>query len=194
LRELKDHVTQLQAEMATRADLANLRAEHKANIHEALHRNQVEMRQMMQALLSSHAGSSGAGGVHREQDHTVGQLHAGGYFHQEGPHNTDGLKPKTIRWEFPGFDGEDPKTWSCKAEQYFDYYDTPDPQRLSIASFRMEGRAMVWFQELKASNNMGSWEEFVQALQIRFGKGAYEDPMESLSNLKQDGSLEEHKD
>jgi len=32
----------------------------------------------------------------------------------------------------------------------------------------MEGRALVWFQELKASKYVGDWEEFVRAIQIRF--------------------------
>ncbi len=52
---------------------------------------------------------------------------------------------------------------------------------------------MVWFQELKASKCVSNWEEFVRAIQIRFGRGAYDDPMETLSKLKQDGSLEDYK-
>lgn len=52
---------------------------------------------------------------------------------------------------------------------------------------------MVWFQELKVSQTISSWEEFVRAVQIRFGPGAYDDPMETLSKLKQEGSLEDYK-
>jgi hypothetical protein len=48
----------------------------------------------------------------------------------------------------------------------------------------MDGRALIWFH---------SWREFVRALQIRFGKGSYDDPMETLSKLKQDGLLEDYK-
>jgi len=125
--------------MATRTNLANL----QANLKEALQQAQVEMKQMVQSLLSSQAGSSGShgpGGGHLEQGRNVER---GETSNPEGFNSSDGLKPKTIRWEFPRFDGEDPKSWCCRAEQYFDYYNTPDPQRLSISSFHMEGRAIL---------------------------------------------------
>lgn len=70
---------------------------------------------------------------------------------------------------------------------------TPDAQRLSISAFHMDGKALVWFQELKASNEVSSWTDFVLVIQIRFGQGPYDDPMEALSKLKQEGSLEEYK-
>lgn len=52
---------------------------------------------------------------------------------------------------------------------------------------------MVWFQELKASKTVSDWEGFVRAIQIWFGKGAYDDPMETFSKLKQEGLLEDYK-
>lgn len=57
----------------------------------------------------------------------------------------------------------------------------------------MEGKALVWFQELRTSNNLTTWSEFIKALQIRFGRGSYDDPMETLVKLKQTGSIEEYK-
>jgi hypothetical protein len=57
----------------------------------------------------------------------------------------------------------------------------------------MEGKASTWFQELKSSGSLSSWEEFFRAIKIRFGKGSYDDPMENITNLKQVGSLEDYK-
>jgi hypothetical protein len=57
----------------------------------------------------------------------------------------------------------------------------------------MDGKALVWFQELKASNEVSSWTDFTRAIQIRFGRGPYDDPMETLSKLKQEGLLEDYK-
>jgi hypothetical protein len=88
---------------------------------------------------------------------------------------------------------DDPETWCCRAEQFFDMYNTPDTQRLSISAFHIDGKALVWFQELKARNEVTSWADFVWAIQIRFGRGPYDDPMETLSKLKQDGSLDDYK-
>jgi hypothetical protein len=57
----------------------------------------------------------------------------------------------------------------------------------------MEGKALVWFQELKANKCLSTWEEFVRSMNIRFGKGSYDDPIETLTKLKQVGLLEEYK-
>jgi hypothetical protein len=105
----------------------------------------------------------------------------------------EGIKPKTVRLEFPRFDGDDPETWCCRAEQFFEMYSTPDTQRLSISAFHMDGKALVWFQELKVSNELSTWAEFVRAIQLRFGPSPYDDPMETLSKLHQEGSLEDYK-
>jgi len=64
---------------------------------------------------------------------------------QEGNHSGDGLQTRSMKFDFPRFDGEDPETWSCRAGQFFDYYWTPDRQRQSISSFHMEGKALSWF-------------------------------------------------
>jgi hypothetical protein len=57
----------------------------------------------------------------------------------------------------------------------------------------MEGKALSWFTALRSTNNLCSWDEFLVAIQVRFGKSSYDDPMETLSKLKQTGSLEEYK-
>jgi hypothetical protein len=57
----------------------------------------------------------------------------------------------------------------------------------------MEGKALVWFQELRNSNNLITWNEFLKAIQTRFGRSLYDDPMESLVSLKQIGTVEEYK-
>ena len=95
--------------------------------------------------------------------------------------------------EFPKFNGEDPLNWCYKAEQFFNHYSTLEIQRPKISSFHVEGTALIWFQELHKSNSFSTWEEFAKALQTRFGMGCFDDPIETLSKLKQWGSLEEYK-
>jgi hypothetical protein len=72
-------------------------------------------------------------------------------------------------------------------------YNTPDTQRLSISAFHMDGKALVWIQELKAGSEVTSWTEFVRAIQIRFGRGPDDDAMVTLSKLQQKGSLDDYK-
>jgi len=103
------------------------------------------------------------------------------------------FQTRPLRLDFPRFDGEDPEGWSYRASQFFDYYSITDVQRFTISSFHMEGKALIWFQELRKSSSLTTWIEFLNALRIRFGRGSYDDPMESLVSLKQTGSVEEYK-
>lgn len=51
-----------------------------------------------------------------------------------------------------------------------------------MASFHMEGEALVWFLDANATGQFPTWEAFLKALQTRFGP-AYDDPMETLTKL-----------
>ena len=51
----------------------------------------------------------------------------------------------SIKLDIPRFNGSDPLGWRFKITQFFDYHLTPDEQRLLIASFYMEGKALTWF-------------------------------------------------
>jgi hypothetical protein len=61
-------------------------------------------------------------------------------------------RPKRYDWTFPQFDDEDSETWTCQAEQFFEIYSTPTEHCISLPSFHMDGKALVWFKEFHASN------------------------------------------
>ena len=52
---------------------------------------------------------------------------------------------KSVRLDFPQFKGDDLASWVYKANQYFSFYQTSLNERLLMASFHMDGDAMVWF-------------------------------------------------
>ena len=84
---------------------------------------------------------------------------------------------KSVRLDFPRFKGDDPASWVYKSNQYFSFYQTPFDERLLMASFHMDGDALVWFQDNDENGVFATWEGFVDALLTRFGSTAYEDPM-----------------
>ena len=86
--------------------------------------------------------------------------------------------------EFPRFSGEDPVSWVYKANQYFKYYNTPIGEKLILASFHMEGEALIWFQDSEEEEIFVDWESLVQALHIKFGATTYDDPMETMTRLR----------
>lgn len=60
-----------------------------------------------------------------------------------------------------------------------------------MASFHMEGEALVWFQDVDEVGQFPTWDAFLQALLTRFGP-VYDDPMESLMKLRQTASVIEY--
>ena len=119
--------------------------------------------------------------------------------HQWGRHlggestSAEGIYTKALRLKFPTFNGDNLDSRCYRAYQFFDFYDIQDGQQLPITAFHMEGKALSWFQALRNTHNLSSWNEVLVAIQVGFGKGLYDDPMETLSKLKQIGSLEECK-
>lgn len=104
-----------------------------------------------------------------------------------------GIQTRAVRLDFPKFNGEDPNEWVYRADQFFNYHQTNLHHRVLLASFHMEGKALVWFQDIKAVGGISSWEGFISALQTRFGLSPYEDPMEALIRLKQTSTMEDYK-
>jgi hypothetical protein len=102
----------------------------------------------------------------------------------DNPRGDRHMHPRPVHLDFPSFDGENPAAWTYKVNQFFDYYNTPLYQRVRMASFHMEGEALVWFQDADEDGQFPTWAAFTQALLVRFGH-AYDDPMESLVKLRQ---------
>ena len=46
------------------------------------------------------------------------------------------------------FDGKDPITWIFQMEQFFDLYQVPNLQNVTIASLYLEPEQFVWYQWL----------------------------------------------
>ena len=49
----------------------------------------------------------------------------------------------------------------------------------------MEDEALIWFQDAEEASMFTSWEAFVRSLHVRFGITTYDDPMETLTRLRQ---------
>ena len=94
-----------------------------------------------------------------------------------------------MKLDVPRFNGSDPSGWMFKINQFFAYHSTPEPDRLTIVAFAMEGPALAWFQWMSRSGQISSWLGFLQALEGRFATSQYEDPTGILSKLTQTGTV-----
>ena len=66
-----------------------------------------------------------------------------------------------IKLNAPCFDGTDPLGWIFKITQFFEYHGTPEAERLIVASFYMDSRALAWFQWMSGNGQFTSWSMFL---------------------------------
>lgn len=102
------------------------------------------------------------------------------------------FKPHSMKLDLPRFDGTDAQGWIFRNQEYFEFYETPDAQRLRIAAFNMEGKASEWYQWLKTNKKLSTWQNFLQQVKERFGPSEFEDYTGQLAKLMQKGTVAEY--
>ncbi|XP_040955737.1 uncharacterized protein [Gossypium hirsutum] len=73
------------------------------------------------------------------------------------------FKPKPARVELSKFDGSDPESWIFNANEFFDFYDTDDTVRITMAAFHFEGKARRWYRWMKTNKQLSCWDHFTRA-------------------------------
>ena len=82
--------------------------------------------------------------------------------------------PRTIKLDFPKYEGrDDPTPWVCKAEKYFTLHDIAESDKVTLASFYLDGDAGLWFQMLEQELIYVTWEDFKNGIQSRFGSNQF---------------------
>ena len=119
---------------------------------------------------------------------------------KEFRNHSEGGRPmfssKLAKLEFPKYSGDDPTEWFTRVDQFFEYQDTSEAQKVSLASFHLEGEANQWWQWLrrayKEEGKEVTWAVFSEELWARFGPTECEDFDEALSRVKHGGSLRDY--
>ncbi|GFS36789.1 hypothetical protein Acr_00g0048060 [Actinidia rufa] len=115
------------------------------------------------------------------------------HFSEESPMNLPSVSNnnhsnhqfRSMKIEVPHFDGSDVSSWVFKMEQFFQFYNTPEDQRVLISSFHLEGPALSWFKWMHSNGFIESWKGFLKAINLRFRPSLYEDNRGVLSKLQQ---------
>ena len=97
-----------------------------------------------------------------------------------------------VKLDIPRFDGRDPLRWIFKITQLFQYQNTPEEERITVASLYLDGVALSWYQWMYSNGLITSWDSFLQALESRFAPTFYDDPKGALFKLMQRGSVNEY--
>ena len=119
---------------------------------------------------------------------------------EDSQENVEGGRPifssKLAKLEFPKYFGDDPTEWFTRVDQFFEYQCTMETQKVSLASFHLQGEANQWWQWLrrayKEERKEVTWGIFVEELWARFKPTDCEDFDEALSKVKQTSSLRDY--
>ncbi|VFQ79098.1 unnamed protein product [Cuscuta campestris] len=95
-----------------------------------------------------------------------------------------------IRVEAPHFNGDDPAGWIFRIHNYFDYFQTPEGERLQLVAMLIDYPASDWFRYYQTNTCGTSWEAFLIAVRQRFDPDYYENYIGSLSKLQQSTTRE----
>ncbi|XP_061347791.1 uncharacterized protein LOC133293270 [Gastrolobium bilobum] len=107
----------------------------------------------------------------------------------------DHAAAKNLRLKVSRYDGlTDPQGWIYKINQFFDFYDMEEEQRLKISPFYFEGKALQWYQWFNKNSTINSWPKFLKSLQTKFGPSELEDSQGQLTKLFQTGTVLEYQE
>nr|CAD1823577.1 unnamed protein product [Ananas comosus var. bracteatus] len=107
------------------------------------------------------------------------------------------LSSRFTKVEFPRFNGMDLKGWVYRCEQFFEIDGTEEDAKVKLATIHLESRALQWHQvymKSRLTHSPPTWEEYVFAVNTRFGVDLYDDPMAEHKELRQVGSIMEYQD
>ncbi|EXB28516.1 hypothetical protein L484_006138 [Morus notabilis] len=130
--------------------------------------------------------------VHSREEASASQP---GDARQMAMHNQTGgvFPPRYLRLDFPVYNGaEDPTIWICGAEQFFDFQNVAEAEKVRLASYYLEGDAQIWIQRKNTLNEHIDWARFKRELMLRFGSAPYEDGFGELCKLKQTSTVRDY--
>jgi hypothetical protein len=84
-------------------------------------------------------------GDYHSRLHNFDDMHAG---QEQNMEDFSGMNPRSVRIDFPRFDGNEPAEWLYRVEKYVEFYNTSYRQLLRLVSIHMEGKALMWYQDV----------------------------------------------
>ncbi|KAL9437226.1 hypothetical protein AB3S75_023138 [Citrus x aurantiifolia] len=106
------------------------------------------------------------------------------------------VQPRHIRLDFPvgfpDFQGGKSTSWIFCCEQYQRLAALPETDVLSLAIKHLNGDAVPWYHWLEQTMANMTWAQFKRALVTRFGTFEEGDAVESITKLRQIGTVIEY--
>lgn len=100
---------------------------------------------------------------------------------------------KSIKFEFPKFDGGNPRSWIRKCNKLFSHHSVPNNHKLYLATMNLEGEAEEWYAGFVQGGPDLTWDGFVEEIVARFSPENQMNPIGELKNVQQLGTVDEYR-
>lgn len=89
---------------------------------------------------------------------------------------------------------DDPTSWIYRAEQFFEFQQIAEEEKLSLAAYHLEGEAQLWNQLFNKSTKGVTWDALKRALNTQYGPTLFEHHFGDLMKIfiKQMGFVREY--
>jgi len=99
---------------------------------------------------------------------------------------------KLPKLHFHRFDGENPKLWISRCEDYFKMYSVDSSYWVRLALNQLDGPAARWSQSVAKRLKQSSWSEFSSLLLERFGRDQQESLIRQLYHIRQTSTVADY--
>lgn len=109
----------------------------------------------------------------------------------------EGARGNYSKWpkiDFPWFDGENPKLWLKRCEDYFDFCCIEPSMWVRLSSMHFSEPASRWLQSVEKKLKSSTWYEFCSMVLDRFGRDQHELLVRQLFHIKQTTTVLEYID
>uniref|UniRef100_A0A0A9AK33 Retrotransposon gag domain-containing protein n=1 Tax=Arundo donax TaxID=35708 RepID=A0A0A9AK33_ARUDO len=96
------------------------------------------------------------------------------------------------KMNFPQFDGDSPKLWISRSEDYFEMYSVEPSMWIKVASMHFIAASASWLQSVEKKTKTMSWPQFCRIILDRFGRDQHEVLIRQLFHIKQSGPISEY--
>jgi hypothetical protein len=98
------------------------------------------------------------------------------------------------KMNFPSFDGDSPKLWQKRAEDYFTMYSVDPIVWIKVSTMHFTGAAARWLQSVEGQLSHLSWMDFCHMIRDRFGKDQHAVLIRQLFHIRQTSSVADYVD
>ncbi|XP_048528005.1 uncharacterized protein LOC125507475 [Triticum urartu] len=97
--------------------------------------------------------------------------------------------PPPPRFDFPLFDGSNPRAWRLKCEAYFWVCTLSADTWVSCAEMYFTDNALSWLQSSQAHLHYQEWGEFASVICAQFGREEFQNLLRQFNRLRQTGTV-----